>query len=378
MVRGNYRFSEWIVRTISGYVRRCPVDRRVKVGFAELCYHLFAELNIDYIFASEQIDIKWSTKGFPDILTRHMMFEGLYQEDVLECIKNLARDGDTIFDVGGHHGLMAVVASKAVGARGCVVTFEPNPVARRFLHETLLINGVTNARIEPIGLHEKDGLFDFFVQRRRRVSWNSSFVRDFVDPDCKITPLKVQAQTVDSYVRRTGLVPNLIKIDTEGTEIDVLRGAGETIRTYKPVLLLEMNSISADRAHTSIAEIAHFLYSHTYEIFVLKRLKNGRYSYQHREAFDEKRHGRSKLINVACVPGRSMSDGRVHAAIGSTPPCQSADFPLAPSPLAEVRAPRGRSMLPEPARTPRGTLPSRPGMSDAFPIDAAILLCCCR
>jgi FkbM family methyltransferase len=278
------------------------VDRRVKVGIAELSYYAAPNLALDYVFESERLGIWWSAQGYPDLLTRHMMFEGLYQEDVLECIETLARKGDVVFDVGGHHGLMAVIASKAVGAAGRVITFEPNPVARQFLAESLRINGAENVQIEPIGLHAEEGSFDFYVQEGRRVSWNSSFVKEFVDAEGTATRVKVRTLTLDSYVRESKLRPSLVKIDTEGTEMHILLGAKETIEKYRPSLVVEMNAASAHRAKTSIGEMVRFLHAHSYDLFVLKRLRNGHYRYEYRDEFDEERHCRRKLVNVACVP----------------------------------------------------------------------------
>jgi FkbM family methyltransferase len=290
------------IELVSRIIRRCPVDRRVKVGFAQLCYHVFPDLDLDYAFESEVLGIRWSARGYPDLLTRHMMFEGLYQEDVLECVRHLAGSGGIVYDVGGHHGLMAVIASRAVGDRGRVVTFEPNPAARRFLDENLRINGVRNVQIEPIGLLGQEGSFDFYVQEGRRVSWNSSFVKDFADPKGTATRLKVQALTLDSYVRRSELAPNLVKIDTEGTEMQILLGGTAMIEKHRPALLVEMNAVSAKRANTTVGEMVRFLQRHAYELRVLKRLRGGRYRYRQWEPFDERRHGREKLVNVACVP----------------------------------------------------------------------------
>jgi FkbM family methyltransferase len=290
------------IERISGIVRRCPVDRKIKMGFAQLCYHIFPDLDLDYIFKSEVLGICWSAKGYPDLLTRHMMFEGLHQEDVLECIEHFAGSGGIVYDVGGHHGLMAVFASRAVGDRGRVVTFEPNPAARRFLDESLRINGVRNVQIEPIGLHGQEGSFDFYVQEGRRVSWNSSFVKEFADPKGTATRLKVQALTLDAYVRKSNLAPNLVKIDTEGTEMQILLGGTATIEKHRPALLIEMNAVSAQRANTTVGEIVRFLQRHSYELRVLRRLRGGRYRYDQWEAFDEQRHGRRMLVNVACVP----------------------------------------------------------------------------
>ena len=84
----------------------------------------------DFSFYSRRLDLLWSAAGFPDLLTRHMMVGGAYQEDVICCLENLLKPGMVFFDVGAHHGLMSVVAARRVGLTGRVIAFEPNPAAR--------------------------------------------------------------------------------------------------------------------------------------------------------------------------------------------------------------------------------------------------------
>lgn len=298
--------AENLVRATSALIRVIPVNRRVKDAFvlrsAELRGYHF-----DFTFHCRRIGIDWSASAFPDILTRHMLFEGMYQEDVLAALRAIIRPGDTIFDVGGHHGLMAVVSARAAGPLGTVITFEPNPLSRQQIEHHARLNRVSNIRIEPIALSDRSGEHEFFVQSGD-VSWNSTLIREFADAENTagrhIEKITVQTMTLDDYVARSGLVPRVIKIDTEGSEFMVLRGAANTIRVQRPVLIMEFNPASAQAAQTTIHEYASLLNGLSYNLRVLKRTALGYYKFHLQEPFDATRHAGESLVNVICLPER--------------------------------------------------------------------------
>lgn len=289
------------LRTLAAAVRWVPINRRVKAPFIARSLVL-RSLRMSHEFTSKRIGVRWSARGFPDLLTRHMMFEGCYQEDVLATLRATLRPGDVLYDVGAHHGLMSVIGSLAVGPIGRVVSFEPNPTAREHLHEHLRLNGCANVTVEPLAVYDRAGSFDFYVQTGN-VSWNSSLVRDFADPKGTIAPIKVPTVTLDSYVASAKLVPNLVKIDVEGSELSILKGATGTIEAHQPILVLEFNPKAATAAGTSIDELVRWLAGVGYRLIVLKRNVLGYYHFDRQERFDLAVHCREDaLANVVCLP----------------------------------------------------------------------------
>jgi FkbM family methyltransferase len=291
-----------LVRTGSAIARLIPLDTWLLREFLILGADAFREYKFDFTFRSLRLNILWSASAFPELLTKHMLFHGLYQHDVLLWIKRYCKEGDVVFDVGAFHGLMSVVASKAVGRAGKVVAFEPNPRAREHLLTHLKLNNCRNVIAESIGVMDIEGCIDFYPQKGD-LTWNSSFVREFVDPSHAVEPIKVDCTTVDGYVEKAGLVPKFIKIDTEGTELSVLKGARETIERHRPMLVLEFNPLSAERAGTSIGEITKHLESLSYSLKVIKPTKWGSYKIKNEEPFREEIHTVGDLVNVICIPG---------------------------------------------------------------------------
>lgn len=290
-----------LVRSFSWLTRTLPTDNKLLRGFVLSGSRVFDGYAFDFCFRCPRLGIKWSAASFPEQLTRHMLFDGLYQQDVLHWIKSLCRAGDTVFDVGAFHGLMSIVASRAVGSRGRAVAFEPNCKSAGHLKRHLALNGCTNVTVEPLGLMDVEQELEFYPQAGES-SWNSSFVREFVDPDHELEPTRVRCTTLGAYVDRTGLVPHLIKIDTEGTEFFVLRGATELIRQHRPKLLLEFNPASAEKAGTSIPALQEYLTSLRYRLEIIPAKRYGGYDLRRPVPFSEEVPTLEGLANVACIP----------------------------------------------------------------------------
>lgn len=297
---------EKFIACASKLIRRIPVNRLVKGFFIKRSLR-FRDRRFHFTFWCPRIGIFWSAEGFPDLLTRHMIFEGMYQEDVLVALRLFARKGDVVFDVGGHHGLMAAIAAVAVGETGKVVTFEPNPQARTFIEKHLDLNGLTNVRIEKEALSCQNGTSALYVQSGV-ISWNTTIVKAFAGQ--ANVPIPVATETLDHYVQRSQLIPQVIKIDTEGSEFMVLTGARDTIRQHHPVLIMEFNSLSAEAAGTTLAEYGHFLKEEGYDLIVMKRNLLGFYRANRHEPFCTAKHaGANKLINVVCIPKPALRSG---------------------------------------------------------------------
>jgi FkbM family methyltransferase len=290
----------WLLRSSAFLIRNIPLNRN-KYRFVRWA----GTLNVrpSFSFYSRQLAIRWSSAGFPDLLTRHMLFEGMYQQDVLLALRNLVHLGDCVVDVGGHHGLMAVVAGKAAGPQGVVVSFEPNPTARQIFLENCEVNHVRNVRLEPLALSDCPGVATFYVQKGH-VTWNSSFFADFSSQHNRdrTEQIEVNVTTLDSYVADHGLQPAFIKIDAEGSEFLILRGAMKTIRTYRPVLSVEFNPESAKSANTTVGEMRKSLENLGYRLMVLGRLRTGSFRFDRKEPFQAAIHCADDLCNILCLP----------------------------------------------------------------------------
>jgi FkbM family methyltransferase len=136
----------------------------------------------------------------------------------------LAFGGSVCFDIGAHAGLYSLLFS--VRAKR-VFAFEPFPRNLSWLVRTLSINGAANVQVVPWALSGATG--------PTRFSAGEHNSEGRLDPQGEHA---VFAMTCDMFCEFQEVRPHLMKIDVEGAEAQVLRGASETLRAAKPTLLL--------------------------------------------------------------------------------------------------------------------------------------------
>jgi FkbM family methyltransferase len=152
-------------------------------------------------------------------------------------LKNV-RPGDVALDVGGHAGQYAVLLGSLTGNEGRVFSFEPDATARSFLVRNIELNKLEGrVSVEPVALSDRNGQHTFFslggnsMSSLARAGLGSASHSDLVSETI------VQTMRLDDFVTKRGLrYPDWIKIDTEGAEILILKGAPETLRSVRGIL----------------------------------------------------------------------------------------------------------------------------------------------
>jgi FkbM family methyltransferase len=168
--------------------------------------------------------------------------------------KNVAR-GETVIDVGGNFGQYAVLFGAVVGASGRVITFEPDRDARALMEQNLAINQLAaTVTIEPLALFDTTGTHRFYSRGDSMSSLEKSgFGRNAGLSD--IRESTVHTIPLDDYLVSNGLAdPDWLKINVEGAEINVLRGAGRALHG-KTRIVCELHPYAWDSFGTSFDEL---------------------------------------------------------------------------------------------------------------------------
>ncbi len=132
--------------------------------------------------------------------------------------------GDTVLDVGANLGAYAVLFGQWVGPGGRVFAFEPAPEARRGLERHVALNGLDGRIVvRPEAMAGSLGTVRFRASGPHGDNRIMKIDRD--DAEC----IDVATTSIDAFCRERHLQPRFIKVDVEGAELDVLRGARETI-----------------------------------------------------------------------------------------------------------------------------------------------------
>jgi FkbM family methyltransferase len=172
----------------------------------------------------------------------HSCLEGTYEHENQELFAQNVGSGDVVFDVGANVGFFTLLASRLVGASGRVVAFEPFPAAKRRLDRHLELNAARNVTVFQAAVSDTVG--------RARFHAHADITMGRIEDEGE---LDVEVVRLDDLVQ-TGRVPapDLIKIDVEGEEAKVLRGAGELLRTQRPTVLLATHGSAAHAESRSL------------------------------------------------------------------------------------------------------------------------------
>ena len=177
-------------------------------------------------------------------------FHGKNREKLeMLAIKSLVNDGDIVAEVGGHIGYLSLWFLKCCAntSGGALFVFEPGTNNLPYLKANLKNSG---AVIIESGCGEKNGKFEFYMDDL--TGQNNSFVKDFTGlsdnskmasgVDVKVTTEIMSVIRLDEYF--TDIQPNFIKIDTEGFEYSVLRGAEGLLYPGKhfPIFMIEVQA----------------------------------------------------------------------------------------------------------------------------------------
>jgi FkbM family methyltransferase len=165
-----------------------------------------------------------------------MMFYGRYSESILEIMGRYVNEGDAVIDVGAQIGFMSVQLAKLVGKGGRVYSFEPDPKARESLLSTLEANRMQQVTVFACCASSSNGEMPFFVSPQ--VGWSTGVAGTHLT---NLSEISVESVTIDSLIEQ-GLISRdvrLIKIDVEGFECDVVRGAQKFLDAGRPVLIVE-------------------------------------------------------------------------------------------------------------------------------------------
>lgn len=170
---------------------------------------------------------------------------GSYEPRQTDLFERWVTEGATVFDLGAHTGYYTLLAARFVGTRGRVVAFEPNPRNLRVLRSHVRMNRLANVEVVAGAAADAEGV--------------GSFVRGSGSGTGHLGGsggIEVPTTTVDAVARRTGLVPTVLKIDVEGSELAALCGAESTLRSAAPTIFL---SVHGRQMHRGCSEFLHRL-----------------------------------------------------------------------------------------------------------------------
>ncbi|MGI0481630.1 FkbM family methyltransferase [Geminocystis sp. CENA526] len=159
--------------------------------------------------------------------------ENFWEPPVQLALRDLCQYGDIVFDVGANFGGLTSVMSRMVGLKGIVCAFEASPRIVGKCQQNLILNGCNNVQLYHTAVYSES--------YQQIGIYSGKFLNDSIyNLDQSNDPAyQVNTIALDDFVAKTGLIPNLVKMDIEGAEFDAVKGMINTIKTAKPHLILE-------------------------------------------------------------------------------------------------------------------------------------------
>jgi FkbM family methyltransferase len=197
---------------------------------------------------------------------------GCFEYETVRAYRRLLKPGDTVLDIGANVGAHALPLARCVSPAGRVIAFEPTAYAYNKLQRNILLNPRLASMIqaEQIMLVDSD---DTRVEPRLYSSWQIHDAAADTHPKHGgrlMDTTGAQNMTLDRYIteHKPGAV-SLIKMDVDGHECQVLRGARELLQRDKPILLMEIMPYGLDEAGASLDELLGILTTHGYKLYEL-------------------------------------------------------------------------------------------------------------
>ncbi len=182
-------------------------------------------------------------------------------------LEKFLRKGDVYIDIGANYGYLSINAASLVGDAGLVIAVEPEPRVREMLAHNLWLNKA-NVSIEPSAISEVEGEISFNVAKEIGLSRldNTSKSNHGLDLEERVT---VPVTTLDSCVAKhcpESLV-RLIKIDVEGHELNILKGASNIFKINTAIFILEVNHGALAESGLSFTDLWEFLNDKNYIVY---------------------------------------------------------------------------------------------------------------
>ncbi len=208
----------------------CPVSLRQRLLQARPNLRKAAPAGMRFQFSSYLDDV--SVHIDTTYRAERQMWTGEYEPPLIRFLQTHNTEGWICFDVGANVGAVALALAKYVGPSGKVYAFEPGPPNQQRLRNNFTLNPTLLSRIELLecGVADKPGELWWAEERGNP---GNALLSD------KGTH-RIQVITLDAFLSKRQLNHvDFVKIDVEGMELQVMRGAAEVFHTFHPALYFE-------------------------------------------------------------------------------------------------------------------------------------------
>jgi FkbM family methyltransferase len=202
-----------------------------------------------------------------DVVSEVILVTGDWEPKTWNALAQHIPAGGTFIDVGAHIGTYSLKAAKLVGPQGRVIAVEPNHDTLLKLQDNIRASGAGAViLVAPVACSDSETTLTFYAAPRANTGMSSLSLTNAGRLGGIAASYQVRARRLDDIVKEAGVTRvDAIKIDVEGAEFMVLKGAVEILDRYRPVVSAELIDEGLKEMGANSAEVVAFMRSHGYE-----------------------------------------------------------------------------------------------------------------
>ncbi len=188
---------------------------------------------------------------------------GTYEVPIQNIFAQHLQAGDVFYDIGANVGFFSIIAAKLVGNTGKIYAFEPGEGNANSIRHNARLNDFNQIEVIEKAVSNTSGEGQLLLAK---YSGGHALTTADAPPDLA-GEITIDLVSIDDLIAQNRITPpNFVKVDVEGAELDVLKGMSETIKTYQPTIIYEVDD--GDRAgyERKYRELADFLESLNYQV----------------------------------------------------------------------------------------------------------------
>ena len=230
---------------------------------------------------------------YSDCILSQAIFVYKFESQELKFLNLYMEQGDCFLDIGSNFGLYSLIASKKVGKQGQVFAFEPATKTFIRLKRNIKLNRFDNIIPIKTAISSNNGIMPMSISLDGHDAWNSLTKPARGE---KFLTEEVKTITLDDFIQENGLHDKIkmIKIDVEGWECEVIKGAvGTLISEMAPILQVEFSEPALEASGSSSGVLIDLLSGLGYRLY--------NYSGKNNELLDFEYHGEPLDRNLYAI-----------------------------------------------------------------------------
>ena len=222
----------------------------------------------------EGIPIRFLTKDFAskEFFCARCHDGRLIEEHVSLALAKDVKSASVFFDIGAHLGWFTCLVGKL--APNCkVIAFEMNGASCRTLKKNIRANSLTKVDIVQAAVSSTHGKLTYLAKSRQA---DASILTQHTKCDRSKNQRVRQTTSVvlDELVENRAIYPDIVKIDTEGSEMWVLKGMEALVKRSRPILYLEVHPHHISNFGSTVEDVLEWLSRHDYQVFRFRDHRN--------------------------------------------------------------------------------------------------------